>query len=243
MLIKRWDTGAVIYTSDATEIAYALAEAARAGVDLYRANLDRANLYRAILDGARLDGARLDGARLVGARLIGASLDRANLYRAILDGARLDGASLIGANLDRASLDRASLIEANLIGASLDRAILIEANLIGASLDRASLDGIRADVWAILSAAPAEVPALLDALKSGRFDGSHYEGECACLVGTIANARHVDHDKIPGLSPDSSRPAERWALAIRRGHTPSTNPIAAITVKWIEEWQAAQVSA
>jgi hypothetical protein len=91
----------------------------------------------------------------------------------------------------------------------------------------------------ILDAAPAEVPALLAALQTGKFDGSHYEGECACLVGSIANARECHYEAIPGLVPDWSRPAERWALAIRRGDTPEHNPVAAITAKWIEEWVAA----
>jgi hypothetical protein len=41
----------------------------------------------------------------------------------------------------------------------------------------------------VLSAAPAEVPTLLAKVRAGEVDGSVYEGVCACLLGTIANAR------------------------------------------------------
>ncbi len=89
---------------------------------------------------------------------------------------------------------------------------------------------------------PGEVPGLLTALREGRIDGSTYHGECACLVGTIANERHCHFRKIPGLFPDSTRPAERFFLAILRGDTPTTNPVAAIVEGWITEWIATNPS-
>ena len=199
---------------------------------------------RAVRDGARLDGASLDRANLVGASLDRANLDRANLDGASLDRANLDGASLDRANLVGASLDRASLDGASLVGASLDRASLVGARLVGARLDRANLGPIKADLRMVLDAAPAEVAGLLQALRDGRVDGSTYQGECACLVGTIANVRGTSHTLLGArLRPDSSRPAERWFLSIERGHTPATNPVAAITERWIVEWQEDRAAA
>jgi hypothetical protein len=149
---------------------------------------------------------------------------RKAVERAVADGASLNVASLNGASLDGASLDGASLN-----GASLD----------GASLNGASLDPIKADVRAVLDGAPLEVAGLLAKLRAGHVDGSVYEGECACLVGTIANLRGCKVTALPSpIAPDSSRPAERWFLGIGLGATPDTNPVAAITDDWICEWMA-----
>jgi uncharacterized protein YjbI with pentapeptide repeats len=209
------------------------------------ANKNGARLVGASLDGASLDGASLDGASLVGASLVGASLDGASLDGASLVGARLVGARLVGASLDGASLvgaslDGARLDGARLVGASLDGARLVGASLDGARLDHArlvgaSLDHIRNDLWDVLLRARPEVPALLETLRAGRIDGSTYQGECACLAGTIANTRGVSYDAL-GFA-DSSRPIERWFLGIREGDTPETNQIAKITEGWIEEFQ------
>ncbi len=156
-----------------------------------------------------------------------------------LTGANLTCANLRGANLEGANLRSAYLRSANLRDAYLRSADLRGANLRDAYLRGAYLDPIRTDLHAVLSSAPNEVPALLVALREGRVDGSTYTGECACLVGTIANVRHCNYTEMPGLTPNSCRPAERWFLAIRKGDTPETNPVAAITEGWIKDWQAA----
>ena len=91
----------------------------------------------------------------------------------------------------------------------------------------------------MLDAAPKEVAGLLAALKAGDVDGSTYEGECACLVGTIANVRGCDFKSLPGLVPNGDRPAEKWFLAIREGDTPRNSQVCAIAAKWVEEWLSA----
>ena len=154
--------------------------------------------------------------------------------RAALEKAKHSGADLIGANLRDADLRGANLRGANLRDANLTGADLHDANLRAANLT-----DVRDDLFAVLDSAPAEVPALLCALQEGRVDGSRYQGECSCRVGTIATARGVNFDDIPGLRPDSNRPAERWFLAIRED-APVTHPVVAITVGWVEEWQKAR---
>ena len=184
--------------------------------------------------GASLDGASLVGASLVGARLVGARLVGARLV-----GARLDGASLVGARLVGASLDGASLVGARLDGASLDGASLDGARLDGASLDKRTLRSFKADLWMILAGARAEIPGLMAALKEGRVNGSAYAGECACLVGTIANIRHVDVDT---MERDYTRPAEQWFLMINEGDMPGDKSgggfASAKALEWIEEFAA-----
>jgi hypothetical protein len=160
------------------------------------------------------------------------------LSRATKEGAVLRGADLVGADLKGADLRGADLRGADLVSVVLVSANLRGANLRGADLTGANLIIVRDDLWAVLSSAPAEVPALIAALKAGLVDGSSYSGECACLVGTIANARHCNYNAIPGLTPNSSRPAERFFLGIRQGDTPETSQASKLACEWAEDWLA-----
>jgi hypothetical protein len=194
-----------------------------------------ATLREALIEAVK-KGASLDGANLVGANLVGANLVRANLFGANLFGANLDGANLFGANLDGANLVGASLYGANLYGASLDGASLYGAK----NIQQDWLKTVRDDMWAILDKSPSEVPALLVSLRAGKVDGSTYEGKCACLVGTLAKARHCGYREIPGLEPNASRPAEVYFGGILKGHTPDNSPPAAVAEGWILSWMAAR---
>lgn len=133
-------------------------------------------------------------------------------------------------------------IEAETLKEALEKLVANDTNLYGASLVRARLDGasldfIKHDLWGILLHVPHEVGGLLAALREGRVDGSAYEGPCACLVGTIANVRGCNYHDIPGVTPNSSRPAEVWFTSIAKGDTPETNQVSKITVGWVEEFQ------
>jgi hypothetical protein len=145
-------------------------------------------------------------------------------------------ADLSDADLSAANLRAADLRAANLSAANLRAADLSAANLRAADLSDADLTPIRDDFWAVLSAAPKEVPALREALAEGRVDGSSYEGECACLVGTIANVRGVNYASLSGLAPNASRPAERFFMNIRKGDKPETNQSSKIALEWTDEW-------
>ena len=161
----------------------------------------------------------------------------ADLSDANLRGANLRGADLSGAYLRNADLSGANLRGANLSGANLRGADLSGADLSGAYLSGAYLLPIKADFIEVISQAPREVPALIEALKAGRVDGSTYSGECACLVGTIANARGINVDSSElGIPKDSSRPVERFFMAIRKGDTPETNPASKLALEWAETW-------
>ncbi|MBW5285973.1 pentapeptide repeat-containing protein [Burkholderia gladioli] len=187
--------------------------------------------------GTYLRGADLRGADLRGANLRGANLSNADLRGANLSNADLRGANLRGANLSNADLRGANLRGANLRGANLRDADLSGADLSDADLSDADLLPIKADFIEVISQAPREVPALIDALKAGRVDGSTYSGECACLVGTIANARGCSVDAPQfDIPKDSSRPVERFFMAIRKGDTPETNGASKLALEWAETW-------
>jgi hypothetical protein len=227
--IKHRCTNDTILTVDADT----LTRADLSRTNLYRADLRWANLYRADLRWADLYRADLYRADLTGADLTGANLTGANLTGADLTGADLTGADLTGADLYRANLIGADLYRANLIGADLTGADLTGADLNEADLSEADLSAIRDDVLALLATAPHEVEGLRHVLVDGRVNGLLYEGDCSCLVGTIAKIKGCNYEL---LSPNSNRQAERWALAIQPGHTPANSQIVAITVGWIDEF-------
>lgn len=139
--------------------------------------------------------------------------------------------------------DSATLVE-TVLNAIAKGARLVNASLDGASLDGASLRTadlvrIKDDFFSVLDAAADEVPALLEALRAGHINGSAYEGECACLKGTIAKARGVSYKAMEGpLAPNVNTPAEAWFLGIQKNYKPDNSQVAAITEEWILEWQA-----
>ena len=157
---------------------------------------------------------------------------------AVKANANLSGANLSGANLYWANLSKADLSGANLYGANLSGADLSGADLIGAYLSEADLRIFKSDMWFILAQNKSEVSALIDALKNGRVDGSCYEGACACLVGTIANAKNVDYRT---LLHNAGAPIERWFAMIRKGDKPTDNTgggfASKLALEWAEEFQ------
>ena len=201
--------------------------------DLSSADLSDADLYGANLSGANLYGANLSDADLRDANLRDANLSYANLSDADLYGANLSGANLRDANLRDADLRDANLRDANLSYANLSGANLRGANLSGANLSGANLRSFKADFWAILTTARKEIPGLITAMREGRIDGSTYSGECACLVGTIANVRHVSAFM---LEQDSSRPAEQWFLMIKKGDKPGDDSSGGFALQQALEW-------
>ncbi len=214
-----------------------------AWVDLRDADLRNADLRDAYLAGVDLRDADLTGANLLGADLRDADLRNADLRDADLRNADLRDADLRYADLRGANFRYADLSLADMRGAILLDANLTGAKLSGIRLNRFStelhtayLTEIRDDVWAVLSASPCEVSALREALVSGHVDGSCYAGLCACLVGTLAKARGCNPYRIPGLSPDSTRPAERFFLGINAGDKPGSNQVSAIALEWVDTW-------
>ncbi len=185
-----------------------------------------------LTNGAYLSGANLSGANLSDADLSGAYLSGANLSGANLSGANLSGANLSGADLSGANLSGAYLSGANLSGANLSG-----ANLSGADLSGANLRSFKADMWMTLTENKTEALGLILALKEGRIDGSQYEGECACLVGTIANSKGVNYSTLPY---NSSNPAERWFLMISKGDKPTDKTgggfASKMALEWATEW-------
>ncbi|SMG01707.1 hypothetical protein BSIN_5375 [Burkholderia singularis] len=125
-----------------------------------------------------------------------------------------------------------------------DARVYDNARVSGNALVSGNAEAIKADLFAILSQARVEAPAVAAALREGRVNGQLYSGKCACLVGTIANARGVDvYSDEFDIGRNSSRPAEQFFLSIAEGDTPETNPASKQALEWVEEFIAANPAA
>ena len=237
----------------------ALQEAVLRDADLRDANLRDADLQGAVLQGAVLRGAVLQGANLRDADLWDADLQGtdlqstdlrdANLRDAVLRDANLRDAVLRDANLEGANLRDAVLRDADLQGAVLRDADLRDADLEGANLRDADLRGAvitqladyvnqcSRDMLFIFEHLKSELPGLRKALVEGRIDGTKYQGDCACLIGTLGK---LDGGitkvckAIPFYEMGLQNYSEQWFWQIRRGDTPKDNQFAAHAVKLID---------
>ena len=157
--------------------------------------------------------------------------------RAAVELAVSQRASLSGSDLRDNNLRGSDLRGSDLSGSDLRGSDLRDSDLRAAkNLTAEQLVQIRDDLWAVLSAAPREVDGLRKALAEGRVDGSTYSGECACLVGTIANVRGCSEFDLGILKPNASRPIECWFMGINKGDTPDTNVCAKWALAWCDEW-------
>lgn len=99
------------------------------------------------------------------------------------------------------------------------------------------LDDVKEDFYHVLSKSVNEIAGLRQALVDGRIDGNVYEGDCACLKGTIANIRGCHYHNL-GIKCSPFMPAEEFFLLINTGDTPETNEYSALAVQWIDEFVA-----
>ncbi len=210
--IKHYLTGAVLFEfeTENNTIAKTMQEAIKQNADLRSADLRYADLSYANLSSANLSSANLRSADLSYADLRSANLSSANLRSANLRYADLRYADLRSANLSSMPFENLPISYINL--ASRDMLFIFQ-----------SLKG--------------ELPFLRDKLVKGEVDGTQYEGDCACLVGTLANADGgLDKvcETIPYYDKGTQNPAEAWFLSIHEGDKPEDNLFAAHALKLID---------
>ncbi len=160
------------------------------------------------------------------------TLERAVSERAYLRGADLEGAYLRGAYLRGAYLRGADLRGADLRGADLEGADLEGADLEGHTTETLPVSFVNQasrDMLFIFQSLKGELPFLRKKLLAGEVDGTQYKGECACLIGTLANADGgLDEvcEVIPFYDKGLHNPSENWFWQIKKGNTPETNDFA-----------------
>jgi hypothetical protein len=99
-------------------------------------------------------------------------------------------------------------------------------------------DVYKHDLWAVLLKSRNEIAELKQALIKGEIDGSKYDGECCCLMGTIAKIKKCHYKVLPNLKADSSEPSEKWFMLLSPGMTPETSEVCKLTLNWIEEFES-----
>jgi uncharacterized protein YjbI with pentapeptide repeats len=161
------------------------------------------------------------------------NLSYANLNSTSLNNSKLNYADLNNAKLSNANLSKANLSYAILSNTKLSYSYLNNTNLSNTDLSKANLYEIKEDLFKVLDNAKPEVLGLYKALIEGRIEGAIYKGECACLIGTIANIRKVD---VSTLKRNPYSLIECWSIGIKIGDIPKTNQISNITKIWIEEF-------
>ena len=125
----------------------------------------------------------------------------------------------------------------NLSSADLSSADLRYADLRYANLSSADLSEIKKDFFDRLLLAKNEAKGLYDYLKKGLVDGSSYESDCACFVGTVAKIAKQKYSELScGLKPQASSPTEKWFLIIKKGDIPENNLASKIVCEWVEEF-------
>jgi uncharacterized protein YjbI with pentapeptide repeats len=197
------------------------------------------------LRSADLRYANLRYANLRYANLRSADLSSANLRYANLSSANLSSADLSSADLRYADLSYANLSSADLSSADLSYANLRYADLSSADLRYADLSSIKTDVFYVLLKGKEEIAFLKKNIIEGKIDGSTYDGECACLSGTLEHGAKITNGVTETVKVASilscrqpSRPAERFFLGIKKGDTPGNNQVSAIVLSWIEEFES-----
>ena len=136
----------------------------------------------------------------------------------------------------------------NTIKETLERAVTDKTDLRGADLYGMTLGDLpqdfinqcSRDMLFIFEHLKPELPFLKEKLLAGEVDGSQYEGECACLIGTLAKKKGNGDGlekvcaAIPFYEKGTHNAGEQWFLHIHAGDTPENNEFAKHALKLID---------
>ena len=123
----------------------------------------------------------------------------------------------------------------NTIAKTLEEAIKGSADLRSADLRLAKnipqdyINICSRDMLFIFQALKSELPYLRKKIVEGEIDGTQYEGDCACLIGSLKKGTDGGVEKvcefIPFYDKGLHNPAEQWFWQIRKGSPQRTAPL------------------
>lgn len=141
--------------------------------------------------------------------------------------------------------------ENNTIKDTVQKAVSEGADLRGANLEGAYLRGSQKEqipkVWMnacsrdmlfVFEHLKNELPYLREKLIKGQVDGTQYEGECACLIGSLGRGQMDCINKVASAIPyyeiGLHNPGEQWFWNIHKGDTPENSFFAKHVLKLID---------
>ena len=148
---------------------------------------------------------------------------------------------------ERVDLRDSDLRVSNLSGSDLSGSDLSYSNLRGIKAKKIEdlsvqfVNSCSRDMLFVFQHLKEELPFLRKMLIEGKVDGTQYEGECACLIGTMANAKQNGDriikvcQQIPYYDKGTHNMGETWFLSIHKGDTPENSIFAKHAVDLIDE--------
>jgi len=144
-----------------------------------------------------------------------------------------DGANLYATCLHDSTFSNCSVNNTVFTKAQLEDCLFEDTDLLTANLEE-----IKQDLWRVLEYALPEVPGLIQAVEKGRINGQVYDGACACLVGTIANFRGQNPERLDGIETNIDSPIEMFFLNIEESNNPYNHEVSRVVHTWLKEWMA-----
>jgi uncharacterized protein YjbI with pentapeptide repeats len=217
-------------------------EANLSDMDLSGVSFDNSRFYNSRFDNSRFDNSSFDNSRFDNSRFDNSSFDNSRFYNSRFDNSgfynsRFDNSRFYNSRFDNSRFDNSSFDNSRFDNSSFDNSSFDSVSAESA-LKTGALESVKNDFFGRMLRQKNEVPFLKQAIIDGKINGSQYEGDCCCFVGTIAKAAHCNYKELPKLKPDSDSPTEKWFMALRPGYTPANNSVAKITFDWIEEFES-----
>jgi uncharacterized protein YjbI with pentapeptide repeats len=223
----------------------------------YNSRFDNSSFYNSrfdnsSFDNSRFDNSRFDNSSFDNSRFYNSRFDNSGFYNSRFDNSRFynsrfDNSSFYNSSFDNSRFDNSRFDNSRFYNSSFDNSRFDNSRFDNSSFDSVSaesalktgaLESVKNDFFGRMLRQKNEVPFLKQAIIDGKINGSQYEGDCCCFVGTIAKAAHCNYKELPKLKPDSDSPTEKWFMALRPGYTPANNSVAKITFDWIEEFES-----
>ncbi len=129
---------------------------------------------------------------------------------------------------EQAQKNYRNLRGADLSSADLRGADLSSADLYGAkNLPQWYINVCARDLLFVFEHLKNELPGLREKLVQGKVNGTQYEGDCACLIGSLANIQDKSTKEVCNYLPfydmGLHNYGEQWFWNIKEGDTPESN--------------------